>query len=173
MGGRSLLHQGWVLEKQAGKGRPCRTHRVPRRSHQHGQVVCWCWCCSDLVPHRCPWGGGPDQPTTLQRSWHGLAPARLAVGWSSSPPPNESGSSAKACSSSSSRGGPSHLCPRLQGVDREVIFRRSHQAPESIEPYTRWLASDYHGTRGCPVERFCPRQHRPTPRPRSAGECIE
>src|ERR1041385_7409958 len=78
-----------------------------------------------------------------------LAPSRLAVGWSRSPPPNEYGTSAKASSSSSSRGGPSLLRRRLQGVDREVTIHRSHPAPELVEPYTRWLASDYHGTSGC------------------------
>src|ERR1041385_8788734 len=149
MGSENRLHQVWVLEKQEGKARPSRTHHVPRRTHRHGQVVCSCWCCSDLVPHPCLWGGGPDQLMALQRSCHGLAPSRLAMGWISSPPPNESGTSAKASSISSSRRGPSLLRRRLQGVDREVTIHRSHPAPELVEPYTRWLASDYHGTSGC------------------------
>src|SRR3954462_6223490 len=111
----------------------------------------------------------------MKRSCHGVAPARLAVlsvGWSP-PPPNESGTSAIACSSSSSRGGSSHPRRRLQVVDREVTTRCSHPTPEPVESYTRWLASDYHGIGGCLVERFCPRQHRPTPRSRSAGGCME
>src|SRR3954471_22611098 len=59
------------------------------------------------------------------------------------------------------------------GVNTEVTSRRSPAAPEPVEPYTRWVASDYGGTRGCPVQRFWPWRHRSTCRPRSAGECME
>src|SRR3954471_1462430 len=126
----------------------------------------------DLVPYPCP---GQLMAVALRRSCHGLAPARLAVlsvGWCP-PPPNESGSSAIAGASLRRCRGSSHLLRRPQRVESEVTARRSLAAPGPLQPYTLWLASDYRGTWGCSVERFCPWRHRPTRHPRSAEECKE
>src|SRR3954467_6188447 len=93
----------------------------------------------------CPWGGVPRPQTNLAlRPKHVPAQAVAEV---------------------------HHIL--VVGSKGSIGTRRSHPAPEPVESYTRWLASDYRGIGGCLVERFCPRQHRPTPRSRSAGGCME
>ena len=97
--------------------------------------------CDELLPLIRPVGADDDDVMTLCacRSWPLLSPrSQIRLGAGDTTPKTTP---------------PVVPAPsRPHGVDMEVTCRRSPAAPEPVEPYKRWVASDYRGTRGCRVE---------------------
>src|SRR4051812_36813708 len=82
------------------------------------------------------------------------------------PPPNKLGPPPKHGPRLKRAEGPPLIFVGPPGAGRGVQNGAAPQPPNH-------LASDYCGTRGCPVQRFWPWRHRSTRRPRSAGERME